>query len=197
MATPTMNIELLQHFSPVFVFLFVFAMFFAFLQWSKLFGDVKSLHAMMALVIAFMATVFSTTVREIIIYIIPWFVFLMIFAVFIIMVIKMFGVTDSNLHTIIKEPGVYWSILIVCLVILLGGLSHVFGQESLEKYSGVEQNETSTYVKPGDSGSTDSGTTDFSTNVGATFYNPQVLGMLFLLLIAAIGTKMLSSPPLK
>jgi hypothetical protein len=194
MATPTISIELLQHFSPVFVFLFVFAMFYAFLQWSKLFGDVKALHAMMALVIAFMATVFSNTVREVIIYVIPWFVFLMIFLVLIIMVIKMFGVTDANLHTIIKEPGVYWTILIVSLVILLGGLGHVFGQESLEKYSGVD-NKTSTIAKPGDHGTTVTDTGDFTTNVGATFYNPKVLGMIFLLLIAAIGMKMLSSPP--
>lgn len=203
MATPVMDVGVLQHFSPFFLFFLVWIMMFAFFQWAKLFGDIKILHAFMALTIAFFATLFDAPISAMIQYVIPRFVFLLIFAVLIIMVLKVFGTTDDNLHDVVKEPGVYWTILIIAIVILMGGLSKAWGQSSLEftgsnGYSGAETpNEVALpNGAPGAAtGSTNTG--DFNQNLGATFYNPKILGTIFLLLMAAIGTRMLSTPATK
>jgi len=213
MATPVMDVGILNFFTPIFVLLFVFALFYALFQWSKLFGDNKVIHAMLALVIGLFGAIFSETARNMIEYIIPWFTFLLIFGVMIIMMFKMFGVSDSSLTAAVKNSGVMWTILIVAIVILLGALSSAFGQKSLgfttdadvqgsEAGPGVAELEGDDigdsqdvgYLNPGNPGTRDTASGDFKQNLGARFYHPKILGTFFILLIAALGIRMLTSP---
>jgi hypothetical protein len=207
MATPVMDAGILNFFSPLFVLLFIFALFYALFQWSKLFGDNKIIHAILALVIGLFGAIFSQSARDMIEYIIPWFTFLMIFGVMIIVIFKMFGVSDDSLTTAVKSPGVMWTILIIAIVVVLGALSSAFGQKQLgyttdvqdgngdSAGSGDGQTGTDTgIIDPGNPGTSDTASGNFEQNLGATFYNPKVLGMLFILLIAAVGVKMLTMP---
>ena len=45
----------------------------------------------------------------------------------------------------------------------------------------------------GNPGTSSTGSGSFNTNLGATFYNPRVLGMLFILIVSALSIAMLSS----
>lgn len=200
MATPTIDLTLLNYFSPILVFLFLFALFFALFRWTKFLGDVPSIHAVLAIVIAFMGSIFSEPIRQLIEYIIPWFVGLLVFVVLILMLVKVMGVDDDTIENVAKQPGVYWTILILSLVIFLGGLSDVFGDQTLRFTQGGENVTTDS----GDTGGTGQDTNDMSTttgdvqtNVGKTFYHPKVLGMILILVIMSIGVKILSTPSKK
>jgi hypothetical protein len=225
MATPTVDLGLLNSFSPIFVFILVFAVCFGIFQWSKLFGDNKVIHAMIAVVIGLFSSVFSTSARGMIEFMVPWFTILIIFGVLLIIIFKMFGVSDSSLTAAAKDKGVMWTILIIAVIIILGALSTVYGQKSLSyttpgaetstdttttstntesrattvsaNTEGVQQTTTQNVgvINPGNPGTSNTGSTNFNQNVGATFYNPRVLGMLFVLLIIALGVRMLTQPP--
>jgi hypothetical protein len=204
MATPVLDTGLLNFFSPLFLFILIFAVFYAIFQWSKLFGDNKVLHAIIAVVIGLFGSLLSPSARSMIEYIIPWFTFLMIFGVMIIIIFKMFGVSDSSLTFAVKSSGVMWTILIIAIVIALGALSNTFGQSSLAITTPGTENASSAtasvqgsnvgIISPGNSGSANMASGDFKSNLGATFYNPKVLGALFILLVAAMGARMLTSP---
>ena len=191
MATPVMDAELLQYFSPFFVFLFLFAVTYAILQWGKIFGETPSIHIIISLVIAFFGGIFSEPIRQLVEYIIPWFVFLIVLFMLVLMLFKMFGVSDDSITTAAKSPGVYWTLLVVVLVIVLGGLSNVFGEDTLELTSGTNTTAGSSDEASEGSKSTDTG--DIGENIGATFFHPKVLGMILILLITAVGARMLTS----
>lgn len=191
MATPVMDAELLQYFSPFFVFIFLFAISYAILQWGKMFGETPSIHIIISLVIAFFGGIYSESIRGLIEYVIPWFVFLIVLFMLVLMLIKMLGVSDDSIQSAGKSPGVYWTILIVALVVLIGGLSDVFGEDMLE----FTQNRNVSAGTNGEVGETDTG--DIEENIGATIFHPTVLGMIFILLMTALGAKLLSAPATK
>ncbi len=195
MATPVMDAELLQYFSPFFVFIFLFALSYAILQWGKMFGEAPSIHIMISLVIAFFGGIYSDGIRSLIEYVIPWFVFLIVLFMLVIMLIKMFGVSDDSIQSAGKSPGVYWTILIVALVIVLGGLSNVFGEDMLGYTQDGNTSQEGTTGEDGEVKSTDTG--NIEENIGATFFHPTVLGMIFILLMTALGAKLLSAPATK
>ncbi len=192
MATPAMDAELLQYFSPFFIFIFLFAVTYAILQWGKIFGESPSIHLIISLVIAFFGGIYSEAIRQLIEYIIPWFVFLIVLFMLVLMLFKMLGVGDDSITEAAKSPGLYWILLVVVLVIVLGGLSQVFGEDTLQFTSGTNQTSDGSSADNDHSGSTDTG--DVRENVGATFFHPKVLGMILILLLTAAGAKMLTGP---
>jgi hypothetical protein len=208
MATPALDTGLLNFFSPLFLFILIFAIVYAMMQWSKLFGDNKVLHAIIAVMIGLFGSLLSPSARSMIEYIIPWFTFLIIFGVMIIIIFKMFGVSDSSLTFAVKSSGVMWTILIIAIVIALGALSNTFGQSSLaittpgagatENVSSADTGQSTTnsvgIISVGNPGTPNMASTDFKSNLGATFYNPKILGALFILLIAAMAARMLTAP---
>jgi hypothetical protein len=210
MATPVLNVELLQYFTPVFTFIFVFAVIYALLQYAKLLGDNKVLHAAISFVVAVFAALVSSAARQMIEYMVPWFTVFIIFTVLVIVMYKIFGASDDDIRTVIKKhSGIQWTIAIICIIIALGALSNSFGQSALTGNSGTTgTGSTSTDTETGTSGdtTTDSGstvtgtgtsTTSFQTNLNRAFYHPKVLGMIFLLLVAAFAVALLSRPVTK
>lgn len=211
MATPVMDVGLLNFFSPLFIFLLLFAVIYALFQWTKIFGDNKVIHSMIAVVLALFGSIFSPSARGLIEFIMPWFTFLVIIGVVVIVLFKMFGVSDDSLTSAVKSPGVMWTILILVIVLIIGALSHVFGQNQLAYTSdtqsagiGADQTgglsdlqqggETGLLNPGGHPGTKDTDTGDIQKNIGATFYHPRVLGMIFILIIAAMAIRMLSAP---
>ncbi len=199
MATPTISISLLEHFSPILLFILVFALLYGIFQWAKILGENKALHSIIAFLVAIFVTVFSQGARDMIEFIIPWFTMLAILIVFSIMLYKIFGVSDSDMRKVIARPQMYWTLFIIIIIIVLGALSHAFGQTQLQittNTSGTStQGSSSTgIINAGNPGTSDTTSGSFNQNLGATFYNPKIIGTLFLLLVGALAVAFLSRP---
>jgi hypothetical protein len=197
MATPTLDLSLIQLFTPVFTFIFIFAVIYALMQFAKVLGDNKLLHSAIAFTIAIFGAVLSNTARDMIEYMVPWFTVFIIFTVLVIVMYKIFGATDDDVRTVIrKHSGVQWTIAIFAILIALGALSNSFGQKALAgtENPGEVTDPQNPDWRPGATTPGTTGTSDFSTNLNRTFYHPKVIGMLFLMLVATFAIAQLTRP---
>lgn len=211
MATTFMDISLFGHFSIIFVFLLVFVIVYGFLSMIKLFKGLsgeKGLYAIIALAISFLASM-SADVLNVVLNMTPWFTVLIIFMFLTFFVVRMWAGDDEALFSrLIKQPTVYWILIIVFILILISSLSSTFGQKMLDNNPEVQtlsggetvQMDNGTIISIEDAEdagyeiisqttteSTSSGstaTTDFSGNVMATIIHPKVLGLLLFMVIS-------------
>jgi hypothetical protein len=162
-----LDIGLFESFSPIFAFLFVWVTVFAILEFTKLFGETKGLHAMLAFILAVL-TMLSPKLVQLISLMSPIFVVAMIFILFLLLLFRLFGAEESWFKEAItsRSSAFYW-ILIVAIVILVGSIATVYGQELLSITQGGEGNQTG-----------------IAANLGATLFHPKVLGFAVLMLIA-------------
>ncbi|MFH1770992.1 MAG: hypothetical protein ABH828_05570 [archaeon] len=181
-----LDIGILKDFSIVFVFLLVFVVIYAFLEYSNIFGQGrKGINGIIALAIGILIVISRPAVL-LIHNITPWFMILFIFIFFVIFAIRMFGVSESDTISMIKDQRVYMWLVVIFIVILIAGLSSTFGQLLLEKGTGIEgtTSENGTVVIiPGDIESGSTQTTSFGGNVLSTLVHPKVLGLIAILLI--------------
>ena len=181
MATPTLNISFLQYFSPIFIFVLVFVMIYGILQFTKFLGDNKVLHALIGFFIA-VIFLFSTEAITVVQVIAPWFTVLFIFVIFILMSYKLFGATDDQIRNVITHASaLQYTILALGIIILLFGLGAGFGQKLLG-YS-ADISEVRDAATEAGEGST--ATSSYQTNLISTLFNPKILGMILILVIAA------------
>jgi len=188
-----LDISILGHFTAVFTFLLVFVILFGMLEVFKLFGDGhRGLHAMIALAVGFIV-IFSKGVVTVIQTFTPWFVIVILLIFFIIFAVRMFGVSAAEVTEGFHHNSVILTfILIFAAIIILFSLGAGFGQTSLEQ--GVQPgtlvttNTTNVTVNPGSTS-----TNNFSQNMYNTIYNPKVLGLLLIMLIAVIAMLFLTS----
>ncbi len=170
MATP-LDIGLLEKFSVIFPFLFVLVIVYAILQYGKFLGSNKGIHALIALFLAIM-TLFSSAVTDTINLMAPWFILLFVFILFVIIAFKIFGTSDSDIMSVLKDPSynyIIWWIVAIGLIIALGSLTSVVW--SAESGGMPTYNESS------------------AEGMGAnafwnTIFHPKILGMAVILLIA-------------
>ncbi len=195
MATPTINLTLLEYFAPVLLLILVFTLLYAVFQWAKILGDHKVIHGVIAFLIAIVVTVYSESARSMIEFMIPWFTMLAIFLVLSIMLYKIFGATDDDVRQVIRSRSdVQWTLFIIIVIIILGALAKGFGQQQL----GFTQEGGETgVIDAGNPGTQETSSGSFNQNLGATFYHPKVLGTLFLLLVGAITVAFLARPVYK
>jgi len=179
-----LDIGLAQHFGVIFPILFVFVVIFALLEKTKLLGENKGLHSLIALSVAMMM-LFVQGVIAVFAIIAPWFVLIMLISLLFMLLLLLLGVKMETIVTDMSGDwgAVHWVYLIVGLIVFIGALGAVYGG-SLLPYSG------STVEKVGDGTSTDTG--DFNANVGRVIFHPKVLGLIFLLLIGALAMKLLA-----
>ncbi len=186
-----LDITFVQQASPVFVAIFVFAVVFALLQTLKVPGEDKNLHAIIALMMAFFS-VFLQPVREMILGMSPWFVLLFVFIMFMVIAVKMLGVSDHDISDAVKsESGrfIIYSIAAIGTIILAFNLSTQFGQNIGPFLEGENTTSVST---TGTSGSTNTG--DFNQNLAATIFHPKVLGMVLIFVIGSFTIRFLAKP---
>ncbi|MBS3137807.1 hypothetical protein J4232_05205 [Candidatus Woesearchaeota archaeon] len=194
MATPAIDISLLARFSPVFIFLLCLVLVYALLAHTKPVGDQKLIYALVALGIS-IGVVLSPPIMRMIEFMAPWFTVLFIFMIFGIIAYKIFGATDADIHTVIKEyGGLQWTIAIIGILIALGALSAAFGQQSLEGTDGTATDTGDTITFEGDDGNYAAGTDspNFKSNLERTFYHPKTLGILFVLVLSALTISLLT-----
>ncbi|MBW3023103.1 hypothetical protein KY308_03290 [Candidatus Woesearchaeota archaeon] len=176
--TTFLDIGLLESFSPVFSFLFVWVAVFAILEYTKLFTENKGIHAMIAFILAIL-TLMSGKLVELISILAPAFVVAMIFLMFLFLIYKMFGVEENWFKEAITEKtSVYYWVLIIVAVILIGSVSYVFGPQLLEITQGTSATGNETGI---------------SQNIGAAIFHPKVLGFVFIMAIAIFTILQLAS----
>lgn len=167
---------LINYFAIIFPALLVFAVVFALLEKTKILGENKGINAIIAIVLAFIVML-SANIAEVINFMAPWFIVLLIFILLLLMIYKMMGATDQNLTNVITEyKGIQWTIAILGIIIAIAAISNVYGPELVPLTA--EDNET-----------TEEG---FGTEVGKIFFHPKVLGLLLVFLIAVFTVLLLT-----
>lgn len=174
------DLGIIEGLQPLFIFLIVFAVVFGILSGTKLLGTSKSIHAIIALVLG-LITIISANLIKVISIMIPWFIILAIFLILVLIAMKTAGVPDDQIVEAAQNASVYWTIIIIALVIIVGSLASVYGQQEL----GVTKSNT-TQLTFGEGGEPITATDDFDHNVRATFYHPKVLGFILFILIGLL-----------
>lgn len=118
-------------------FLLVYVVAYGLLTWIRPFGKDQPTgpYAIVALAAAFFSVV-SGTVRYLIEFMTPWFLFLILFVFFLLLIVRMFNVSEGDLRGLIAMGSVHVWIVIFAIIILLFGLGSAFGQRSLEATQG-------------------------------------------------------------
>ena len=184
MATPTLDVGFLSYFSPVFIWVLIFTLTYAMMQFTKFLGDNKIIHAGIGLIIA-TVFLFSTSAATVVMFIAPWFTVLFIFAVFLLMAYKLFGATDDQIKSALaNQSSIQYTILALGIIILLFGLGAGFGQDLLS-YTSDSTSLSSATEGVSEAGTGSTATSSFQQNLVATLFNPKVLGMVLILVIGA------------
>jgi len=179
------DIGLLEYFSPIFTFIFIFVAMFGILQVVKIFGEKsQNLNAIIGFCIALFLT-FADKPRLIVNGMIPWFALMFVFGLFLLTAMRfIFGseAGDSMLLSMLGgKTGAGWWVGVGAIIILIVGISSVIGDPLADSGENATT-DASTGNSDGSSGST--ATDDYRTNVLNTLYHPKLLGAVVLLLIA-------------
>ncbi|MBW2997513.1 hypothetical protein KY349_04200 [Candidatus Woesearchaeota archaeon] len=183
-----LDIGLAQHFSVIFPVLLVFVIVFALLEKSKIFGENKGLHSLIALSIAIMM-LFVPGVVQVIAVMAPWFVLLFLLIIFFFLLLLSFGTKWESIVSYASGgwETPHWFLLIIAGIVFVGALGAVYGGALLpfSEEPGAEPTEV------GEEGlATDTG--DFNQNVGRVIFHPKTLGLLFLLMVGSLTIRLLS-----
>lgn len=180
---------LLGTLAPILSLLFVMAVVFGVLSMTKLFGDNKGIHILIAFILGVMVLLMPN-VNQVIMTMMPWFTFLFIFIVFLLLMYKIFGVTDSDIAGALKaDRTIGWLIVIVALIIVGGSMAKVYGQKLLPVTTGPATEGTMAMGTP----TTATGT--FSGNLTAAFFHPKILGFGLIMIIAVFAMAVMSMEP--
>ncbi len=197
MAVPILDLSIFEYFSPILTFILVWTLVFGIFQYAKIFGDNRVIHGMIAFIIGIFF-LFVGEAATIVNFMAPWFTVLFIFAIFVLIIFKIFGATDAQIKNVITHHGgLRWVIIIMAIIILLISFAVAFGQQWLgytEPYT-AEQGVPSNQQTTGELSSSNGG--DYYSNVAGTLFHPKILGVLFLLIIAVFTIKALGDPMAK
>ncbi len=199
-----LDVGLSNFFIPIFVFLLVFAGLYALLGKTKILGDNKGIHAIVAFVIALIVTI-SKPITNFLVFVIPWFFILILILLVFIFIGKMFGKTDKDVQWAFsygtKSPVVTWVIIFVAIIIVVG-ITNLSGQDLLEQNPEFQEtgNATMGSVKSGSSSSgvitnenLDTTTPEYEQNALATLIHPKVLGMIVLIIVGLASILLLTT----
>ncbi len=206
MAT-VLDISILNNLSIVFVFVAVFTAGWGLLYFVNPFGfkddNKKKVYSVLAFALTFIV-ILSPTVLGLIVFSIPWLTMVLMVAFFLLFFAKMF---DTGLATdkLIRMPVVYGFLIFFVAVIVLFGLGGTFGQTLLETQPGVadqvdaangQTTPTDTFIPAGEVRPAPSQPltqeSDFGTNLILTLFHPNILGMLFLMVLGTVTILLLA-----
>ncbi|MBD3209716.1 hypothetical protein GF367_04870 [Candidatus Woesearchaeota archaeon] len=193
-----LDIGFLGEFSIIFTFLLVWVLVYALLSMTKQLGDKKNLNALIALAVA-VIVIASPTMLRLVNTMVPWFLIMVLLLFFILFGIKMFTGDKDLSGAVFKDKKVYTWIIVLMVVVLIFSLGNAFGSQTLERGgwdgtgpppSGGDSLEgTDAFIEETGVGNANvSGsqvaTNDFSTNLIHTLFNPKVLGLMLVMLVA-------------
>ncbi len=173
MAT-VLDLGLLRFFIPVFTFLFILVLSYAVLSKTNfLKSKAVNITAAFAISILFL---FTPEALELVQISIPWIMILILVLTVIFAIFIFLGVKEEEMGGVLKNPAVYWTILVLILAI--------FGFAATQLFGGAVQSIF---------GGGDSGDGGVVTDVGKIIFNPKVLGVLILILIASQAVRLIVS----
>lgn len=167
-----LDIGIVKFLTPVFVFLFIFALCYAVLDKFKLMGGNTLIRAVISFAVA-MLFLFSDPAMELVKFLTPWFLIFVLVGFFIVALFLFLGVRGESMTKALENPTVFWIILILVIVLLLVAVSKVFSG-AVSPYAGEE------------------GKNPISEGIKAIVH-PRVLGALFLLIIAAFAVRFIGA----
>ena len=145
---------------------------YAVLDKFKLMGDNKAVKFIASLSIAFLF-LFSKGVLEFVNFITPWFVVLVIIALFVLSLFMFMGLKEKSMEATIGDPRVYWTILVIIIILLIAAIGTVFSD-----FFSTEGGEITDPTK---------------ASITQILVHPRVLGALFLLVIISFAIKNIAS----
>ncbi len=187
-----LDIGVLNYFSMIFPALLVFVLVFAILEKTKMLGESKTLHAMTAIVAAFMVML-SRDVLAIINVGAPWFVMIFIFIILLVLLYRFMGASEEDLSRVIRtDKNIQWLLFFIGIVIVLSSIAHIYGQRFLEREAdGVVDGKDITEGKEG-AVPAEGEERAFSQELYNTFFSPKILGLTLIILIAVFTIALLS-----
>src|SRR3989338_166746 len=135
MATILQNLGFLEFFLPVFSFLFIFALVYAVLDKFKLMGENKWLKLIASFSVALLF-LFSKDTLRFVEFITPWFVVLVVLALFILSLFMFMGLKEGDVEKTVKDPVVYWTVLVIIIILLIVAVGEVFSGLAPDEQSG-------------------------------------------------------------
>lgn len=197
MTDGVLDVGILEAFGAVFTMLLIFVIVYGFLTLTNFFGDKKGLYGIIAFTVAVLSLI-NPGILFMIGFMAPWF-FLMIFiAFFILFALMIFGLKREQMEEweLGANTTLRTTVITITVVIFLAGLAVGFGQDALGFTTDTAQNQTTTQPGPGGVGEvpTDVAGDDFLGNVVATFINPNVLGLIVIMLVGAFAAFFLARP---
>ena len=106
----------LEHFSSIFVFLFVWLVAYAILLWTKILGDNKFVHALIGLLLALFVLI-SPLATNIVASVAPFIAVILLFTVLISVASHMLG---ANIEAFPAMKGLFLVFIIIIVVIAAG-----------------------------------------------------------------------------
>lgn len=173
MATPTLDISIISFFRPVFIFLFIFAVLFAILEKTKIFGGTKGVNSLIAFVLALLFIV--SDLVDVIDIVTPWFTILFIMILMMILVFMFAGVKQETIAETFQQTWFVWILVLVMFVIFGYALSQVFGAQIQAIYGG------GTAAGKG-----------IGFDIGRIIFHPKILGVILIIAIAAQAVRLIS-----
>jgi hypothetical protein len=183
MATP-LSLGILENFSVIFIFIFIWAVLFGIFEIINIFGDGKrNLNAIVAFVVALIAAITPDFVF-IIKTILPWTSLMIVFFFFLFAIPLFMGLGKDDVLTFLggkKKIAVVGWVLGAMIFLILYSLSQIHGDELLN------------YGDTGEFIEAENGTaTGFQENLFKTVFNPQIIGLFMFMIIAVLAITYLS-----
>ena len=203
------DVGFLQNFSHIFAFLLIFTMTYGVLRVTNIFGGRVTIDVFLAFILG-IVSLFSSLVVKTITRAAPWFVVLMIFAVFILMVFRMFGYPEDMIVKGTNVRMIAWFLIFLCLMISLGSFFSVLAEEKggvpgpgqIVTVETIQAGYTAPNLAPGEIITTTEGVKRALTQPGQpttqksefwnTLFHPNVLGLGVLMLIGLFAALRLS-----
>ncbi len=203
MAT-VLDISILSNLSIIFAFIAIFTAGWGLLYLVNPFGfkddNKKKVYSVLAFALAFIV-ILSPIALGLIIFSIPWLTVILMAAFFLLFFARIF---NPNMETgkLIEKPVVYGFLIFFTAIVFLFGLGGIFGQDLLETQPGVsDQVDQATgqtvpadsfvpvgEIRPAPNGGGQGApvSNDFGSNLILTLFHPNILGMLFMLMLGTI-----------
>src|SRR3989338_1718302 len=166
-----LDTSIVSFLTPIFIFILLFAIFFALIKKFKIFGDKSENLAAIATFSLSILIVLSTPARDVVQTMTPMIVIMFLFVFLIFLFFMFLGAKDDDLvKHVVKSPGFYNTMIVIFLIIFLISLTKAFGP---------------IFQVSGQAG--------FWESTKRVVFSPRVLGGLFLLMIAAFTVRYLGS----
>ncbi|MBU3941237.1 MAG: hypothetical protein KKH88_04900 [Nanoarchaeota archaeon] len=167
MATFLGDLSIIQYFLPIFSFVLILIIAYAALMKTKILSENSRINFMVALCAALLA-MFASQTLELVEAIVPWALFVLVLLVIVFAIFMFFGLDEETIWSKIGTPGIVWMFFIFLVIFSVG---KVFGN----------------YVP-------NEGPRGAVTNF---LFQPQILGVVFILFMAMIIVNNLSGGDLR